>query len=110
MPATFELKSNDNNAFYFDYVDKNDDIILMSGDYPNKDDAEKAIGDVRVGSLMSHQLAAGKANDGKSFFVIKDAGGDVLVKSILFASQMLFDNALHSVKDNACVAEIKDLT
>ncbi len=110
MPATFELKANDDNAFHFDYVDKNEDIILMSGHYPDKDTAEKAIGAVRVGSLMSHQLAAGKDNDGKSFFVIKNAEGDILVKSILFESQMLFDNALHSVKDNACIAEIKDLT
>ena len=44
------------------------------------------------------------------FFVIKDKDGGVLVKSNLYTSSMKFDNALHLVKDNACIAEIKDLT
>ena len=83
---------------------------MMSGDYPDKDQAEQAIKDVKVGSLMSEQIAAGKVPDGDIFFVIKDTTGDILVKSVLFNSRMVFDNALHAVKDNACVAEITDLT
>jgi hypothetical protein len=36
--------------------------------------------------------------------------GQILAKSVLFSSTMLFDNALHTVKDNACIAEINDMT
>ena len=110
MPAMFELKKNGDGQFYFHFLDRDGELILMSGDYPDKQEAEQAISDVRVGSLMSNQIAAGKVPDGETFFVIKNAGGRILVKSILFDSQMVFDNALHSVKDNACVAEISDLT
>jgi uncharacterized protein YegP (UPF0339 family) len=110
MPAIFELKSNDENQYYFHFLDGKGELLLMSGDYPNKEQAEQAIKDVRVGSLMSEQIAAGKVPDGDSFFVIKNTTGDILVKSILFASRMVLDNALHTVKDNACVAEINDLT
>ena len=110
MPASFELKQNDEGQFYFHFLDRDGELIMMSGDYPDKQEAEQAIKDVRVGSLMSNQIAAGKVPDGESFFVIKNAGGRILVKSVLFDSQMVFDNALHSVKDNACVAEISDLT
>ncbi|MGR9046766.1 MAG: YegP family protein [Gammaproteobacteria bacterium] len=110
MPAIFELKSNDDDQFYFHFLDSKGDLILMSGEFEKKEDAEQAIKDVRVGSLMSNQIAAGKVPEGDSFFVIKDTAGDILVKSVLFNSQMVFDNALHAVKDNACIAEISDLT
>jgi uncharacterized protein YegP (UPF0339 family) len=110
MPAVFELKTNDDKQFYFHFLNSNGELLMMSGDYPEKDQAEQAIKDVRVGSLMSEQIAASKVPAGDSFFVIKNAMGDVLVKSILFDNEMVFNNALHSVKDGACVAEINDLT
>ena len=110
MPAIFELKTNDSNAFYFNFLNSTGELILISGDYEKKEDAEKAIKDVQTGSLMSEQIAAGRVPEGNTFFLIKDAEGDVLVKSVLFESRMIFDNALHSVKDNACIAEINDLT
>jgi len=110
MPATFELKTNDSNAFYFNFLNSSGELLLISGDYEKKEEAEKAIKEVQTGSLMSEQIAAGQVQEGNTFFVIKDADGDVLVKSILFDSRMIFDNALHLVKDNACIAEINDLT
>jgi len=110
MAAFFELRKNGEQQYYFHFFDRNGDLILMSGDYQEKEQAEQAIKDVKVGSLMSNQIAAGKVPDGETFFVIKDAAGNILVKSVLFDSQMVFDNALHSVKDNACVAGVSDLT
>lgn len=110
MPATFELKTNDKNAFYFNFLNSTGDLILISGDYNKKEEAEKAIKEVQTGSLISEQIAAGRVPEGNTFFVIKDADGDILVKSVLFDSRMIFDNALHSVKDNACIAEVNDLT
>lgn len=110
MAASFELKTNEEGFYYFHFVNGNGDLLLMSGEYEDKSDAEQAIKDVKVGSLMSEQIAAGKIADGNSFFIIKDREGTPLVKSNLFDNQMIFDNALHTVKDNACVAEISDLT
>lgn len=110
MPTVFELKKNTEDLFYFHFVDGKGELIMMSGDYPEKEAAEKAIQDVRVGSLMSNQIAASKVPEGDAFFVIKDAEGQILAKSVLFSSTMLFDNALHAVKDNACIAEINDMT
>jgi uncharacterized protein YegP (UPF0339 family) len=110
MPAIFELKRNDDNQFYFHFLDSNGDLLLMSGEYAAREAAEQAIKDVRVGSLMGEQIASGKVPDGDSFFVIKNSAGDVVVKSILFDSQMVFDNAMHKVRDNACIAEISDKT
>jgi len=110
MPAVFELKTNDDGQYIFNFIDSKGEMLMMSGEYEDKTEAENAINDVRVGSLMSEQISAGQVPDGETFFVIKDSHGQVLVKSILFDSRMVFDNALHSVKDNACIAEINDLS
>lgn len=110
MSPVFELKSSDDGWFYFHFRNGDGDLLLISAEYEDKADAEQAIKDVKVGSLMSEQIAAGKVPDGDTFFVIKDKQGDILVKSVLFGNQMIFDNALHTVKDNACVAEIADMT
>lgn len=110
MPATFQLKTNDENQYFFNFLSSKGELILMSGDYENKEEALQAIKEVRTGSLMSNQIAASKVPEGDTFFVIKDATGTIVVKSVLFNSNMVFDNALHTVKDNACVADIVDLT
>lgn len=110
MPATFELRKNDEQRYYFHFLNGEGDLILMSSEYGDKGEAEQAIKDVRVGSLVSEQIAEGKVPAGEFFFVIKDGTGHILVKSVLYSNTMHFDNALHTVKDNACVAEIVDLT
>lgn len=110
MASNFVLKQNDNGEIYFNFLNSDGEVVLISGEYPDKALAEEAIKDLKVNSLMSQQLAAGKTKDGAQFFVIKGTNGDVLVKSALYTSQMVMDNALHCVKDNVCIAEVMDMT
>lgn len=108
MASSFVLKKRQDGDIYFNFVDSTGEIVLISGFYSEKSSAEQAISDVRTYSLVAQQLAAGKTKDGDQFFVIKDDDGDILVKSALYSSQMVMDNALHCVKDNACVADVID--
>ena len=110
MASNFVLKKNEDGEIYFQFLDDAGELVLISGCYPDKDSAESAIKEVKLNSLMSQQLAAARTPDGGQFFLIKDDNGDVLVKSALYDSRMSMDNALHLVKDNACVAEVADLT
>ena len=110
MASSFVLKKTENGEIFFNFLNKDGEVVLISGNYDDKALAEAAIKEVRVGSLMSQQLAAGKTPDGEQFFVIKGNDGTILVKSALYTDQMIMDNALHCVKDNACVAEITDMT
>ncbi|MFT3931160.1 MAG: YegP family protein [Spongiibacteraceae bacterium] len=110
MTAVFQVKTNDKQEYYFHFVDDAGELLLLSAEYPEKSELEKVIADVRVGSLMGNQIAAGRTKAGEKFFVIKDASGQIIAKSTLYISQMSFDNALHCVKDNACVAEVVDRT
>lgn len=109
MSANFELANAESGAFTFRYVDSNGETLLLSGEHPSKAEAEQAIQGVRVGSLMSQQIAKGKTPEGQFFFVIKDNAGTVLAKSVLFENEMVFDNALHQVKDKACIAAIAEV-
>jgi uncharacterized protein len=109
MPTCFQLKRTD-NQFSFDLVDTSGELLLIGGEYEEKNAAEQAINDIRVGSLMSNQIGASKTSKGETFFFIKNSAGEIIGKSLLFSTAMAFDNALHKVKDNACVAEVSDLT
>jgi len=110
VPSHLVLKQNDDGEIYFNFLDQDGEVILISGNYPNKVLAEAAIKDLKLNSLMSQQLAAGKTPTGEQFFVVKGSDGDILVKSALYTSQMVMDNALHCVKDSVCVADVVDMT
>jgi uncharacterized protein YegP (UPF0339 family) len=109
MQSRFLIKQNDAQEFFFNFVNQDNEVILLSANYPDMASAKKAIEDVKLNSLMSQQLAAGKTPNGEQFFAIKGSDGSVVTKSVLYTSQMLMDNALHCVKDNACVAEIDEV-
>ncbi len=110
MATVFQVRANEQKEYFFNLVDDQGEVLLLSADYPDREELNGVIADVRVGTLMSNQIAAGKTKSGEMFFLVKDGNGQVIAKSPLFSTRMSLDNALHSVKDNACVAEIADLT
>lgn len=106
MPAIFQLSSTDTGQYRFELRDNEGECLLLSDNYADVAAAELAIQDVRVGSLMNEQISKGQTDEGKEFFVIKNSSGSIIAKSALYENDMQFANALHQVKDNACVAEI----
>lgn len=106
MACRFQLFNNDSGAFQFDFYNGNNEILMQSTAFASQKEAEQAIQDVRVGSMMSDLIAVGKGPEDSKFFVIKNRAGDVLVRSILFSDELAFNNSLHSVRDNACIAEV----
>jgi len=105
MAVKFQL-TQQTDTFSFNLVDEDGNTLLMGGEFNSRDDAKKTIDDVRVGSLVSQQIAASRIPSGETFFVIKNTAGQIIAKSLLFEDQMVFDNTLHHVKDGACIAEI----
>ena len=107
MPAIFKVLPSEENKYAFELIGSKGDVLLVSADFESRELAEKAIQDVRVGSLMSQQIAKAQTPSGGHFFMIKDNAGTPLVKSMLYDDEMLFNNALHTVRDIACIAEIR---
>ncbi len=106
MGATFHITTVEDGFYRFNYRNGQGESVLVSPEFENRSLLEQAIQQVRVGSLMSQQIAKGRTPGGEFFFMIKDGDGQVVAKSILFDTEMLFDNALHNVRENACVAEM----
>lgn len=110
MSTRFLLTRDEEQRYFVNLVDTAGELLLIGGTYADRDEAEAAIKEIRVGTLMSNQIGASKTPKGETFFYIKNPTGQVIAKSQLFSSAMLFDNALHKVKDDTCIAELTDLT
>lgn len=106
MAGAFRVAAVADGYYQFSFLNGQGEPVLTSPEFENRSMVEKAIQDVRVGTLMSQQIAKGKTAGGEWFFMIKDGDGEVIAKSMLFDSEMTFDNALHNVRENACVAEL----
>ncbi|MYM63031.1 DUF1508 domain-containing protein [Pseudomaricurvus sp. HS19] len=106
MVAVFKVTSNADSQFQFEFVNTQGEVLLTSPEFTSQSDAEKAIQDVRVGSLMSQLIAKSTTADGEHFFIIKDNSGAPVARSMLFDNEMRFNNALHSVRESACIAGI----
>ena len=75
MASSFVLNQNESGEIYFNFLNSDGEVVLISDFYSDKALAEEAIKDVKLNSLMSQQLAAGKTKDGGQFFVIKGSDG-----------------------------------
>ncbi len=106
MSAVFEIMAKSDGEFQFQYLNGSGQKLMTSVSFSDKVEAEQSIKDVRVGSMMSEKIAVASTPEGEKFFVIKDQAGKIVVKSILFDNELNFNNALHSVRDNACIAEV----
>jgi Domain of unknown function (DUF1508). len=105
MPAIFKVFETD-NQYSFHYVNSEGDVLLTSPSFANKEDAESAIQAVRVGSLMSQQIGKSSTPEGEHFFMISDTSGMPVARSVPFSNEMVFNNALHNVRSDACTAEV----
>lgn len=106
MPAEFKVIPSSDGQCKFEFVNTQGEHVLFSNPFADKTSIEKAIQDVRVGSMMSQFIAKGKSPEGEFYFIVKDTSGTELAKSVGFSNEMQFDNALHNFRDSACIAEI----
>ncbi|MAD44953.1 MAG: DUF1508 domain-containing protein [Oceanospirillaceae bacterium] len=106
MPGTFRVVTENEGFFQFEYLNPKGELLMTSPAFEGKEMIDKAIQDTRVGSMMSQFIAKGQTADGGLFFMIKDSGGLPVARSILFSDEMLFNNALHTVRDDACIAAV----
>jgi len=106
MPGIFKVVPEDEGFFQFEYINPKGELLMTSPAFEGKDMLDKAIQDTRVGSMMSQLITKGQTADGNMFFMIKDSNGLPVARSILFNDEMQFNHALHTVRDDACIAAV----
>ncbi|WP_221801805.1 hypothetical protein [Oceanobacter mangrovi] len=106
MAAVFKVSPDEQGLFQFEYFNGKGERLMVSQVFADQAATDQAIQEVRVGSMMSQFISKGQTPEGSFFFTIANQSGQTLVKSIPFENEMQFNNALHQVRDGACIASI----
>ncbi len=110
MSAKFEIKKSSNGQFFFNLRAGNGQIVLTSEQYKSKVSAENGIKAVRTNAGTAARFERLKAKNGKPYFVLKAANGEVVGRSQQYASAASVRKGMASVKANAPAAAVADLT
>lgn len=104
----FEIKKRTNGEFQFNLKARNGQIILSSEGYKTKASCSNGIESVRSNSQVEGRFERLVAKNGKPYFNLKAANGQIIGSSEMYESEAARDNGIASVTTNAPVAKVDD--
>lgn len=104
------FQSDNNNNYYFRLRAKNGEPILGSEGYTSKSGCENGIKSVKTNAPNDDRYEDKTSKNGKYYFVLKAANGEVIGKSEMYNSAASRDNGKAAVKRVAPTAPTEDLT
>jgi len=112
MSEKFEIfKSRANQNYYFRLKAPNGEIILGSEGYTTKANCNNGISSVKTNAPSDSNYDRLTANNGQYYFNLRSAhNGQVIGTSEMYVSTQGRDNGVESVKRNAPIANVVDLT
>lgn len=112
MHPVFEVfRSNSNNQYYFRLKAENGQIILSSEGYTTKDNCLNGVASVKLNSPFDSNYLRLTANNGQYYFNLKSMhNSQIIGTSELYVSQQGRENGIDSVKRNAPLANVGDLS
>lgn len=111
MSKQFEIFLGTNNQYYFRLRAANNETILASEGYTTKENCRKGISSVKVNATTDFNYARLVARNSQFYFNLKSAhNGQVIGTSEMYTSEQGRENGIESVKRNAPIAEVADLT
>ena len=110
MNATFEIKRAADGKFMFNLKSANDQVILTSQTYDSKESARVGIASVKQNATLDERYEEKSGADGRPYFVLIAGNRQVIGKSQMYSSVEALRKGIASVKKNAPIAEIIDLS
>ena len=104
----FEIKKDKAGKFRFNLKAGNGQVILSSEAYNSKAACDNGIESVRKNSADDGRFERKTAKNGKAYFNLKAANGQVIGASQMYASEASMENGIASVKNNAPDASVDD--
>jgi uncharacterized protein YegP (UPF0339 family) len=101
----FKLKFN-KGQWHFNLLANNNELILTSETYKQKEGALNGINSVKLNSQKDEQYSFRVSVDGKDYFVLKGLNGEIIGTSEMYNQRSGMLNGVESVKENAPLAEI----
>lgn len=106
----FVITKRSNGEFQFNLNASNGQTILTSEGYSSKAGCENGIGSVRTNSQDDGKYDRKTSSNGKYYFNLKAANGQIIGSSQMYETESSRDNGIASVKTNAPDATIEDNT
>src|SRR5689334_2285565 len=108
--AKFEIFTGTNGQHYFRLKAGNGEKILGSEGYTTKTACQNGVESVKTNAPKDERYEKKTSTNGKHFFVLKATNGQVIGQSEMYESASGRDNGIESVKRNAPIAEVSDLS
>jgi uncharacterized protein len=106
----FVITKRSNGEFQFSLKATNGQNILSSEGYSSKANCENGIESVKKNSQDDAKFDKKTSSNGKSYFNLKATNGQIIGTSEMYESEAGRDNGIDSVKTNAIIATVDDLT
>lgn len=106
----FQLFTGRNDQYYFRLKAANGEIIGNSEGYVSKQGALNGISSVRTHSQYDRFYTFFNGRDGQYYFNLKASNGEIILASEGYQTRAGAENGKESVKRNAPIAEVLDLT
>ena len=110
MAGRFELKQAKDSQYMFNLKAGNGQTILSSEGYAQKASCLNGIASVKANSTDDNKYDRLTSSNGKPYFNLKAANGQVIGSSQMYESEVSRDNGIESVKANAPEATVNDET
>jgi len=106
----FVMTQRKDGEFQFNLKAGNGQTILSSEGYAQKTSCMNGIASVKANSTDDNKYDRLTASNGKPYFNLKAANGQIIGSSQMYESEVSRDNGIESVKANAPDATINDET
>ncbi len=106
----FELRKTSDGKFFFNLKAANGEIILGSESYKSKSAALNGIDFVKQNALVDDRYERKVASNRQSFFVLHATNKEPIGHSEMYSSRLAMAHGIASVKSNAPIATVTDLT
>jgi uncharacterized protein YegP (UPF0339 family) len=110
MASTFELKKSTDGQFMFNLKAGNGEIILTSERYQAKSSAQQGIASVKANAPIDGRYNRKTAKNGEPYFTLVATNGEIIGNSEQYSSLAALEGGIASVKHNAPLASVNDLT
>lgn len=100
MPAYYHLKPS-GTQYMFNLKGGNNETVLTSERYVNKQGAQGGIASVKVNAPTDARYDKRNSTSGSPYFVLKAANGEIIGTSEMYSSTTARDIGIEWVKSNA---------
>jgi len=108
--GSYVITRSKNGQFVFNLRAGNHQVILTSQTYAQKTGATNGIASVRKNGASDARFERKTAKDGRSYFVLNAANGEVIGKSQMYSSAATMEAGIRSVRANAASTKVFDKT